>query len=206
MTRVGLRRHFAVGVCRVLRRAWGWRLTGTPPATKTGILIGAPHTSNWDFVAMLLITWQAGIAPKFLGKKELFRFPLGPLARLAGGIPVDRANPHSVIPALVAKVAAGEQFFLVITPDGTRGKKQFWKSGFYRLATDTGLPVTLCFIDRATRTAGFGPPLPVTGHVAADMQLVRDYYADKGGIHPDNKTEPVLRNERDLPRGRRDPE
>lgn len=169
------------------------------PDARAGILIGAPHTSNWDFLAMVLITWQAGITPKFLGKKELFTFPLGVLTRAFGGIPVDRSAAHALIPELTGRVAAGEEFFLVVAPEGTRSKGRYWKSGFYRLAMDTGLPVTLGFIDRATRTAGFGPTLQLTGEVSADMDLIRAFYADKNGIHPARRTEPRLRNERRQP-------
>ncbi len=182
-------------------RVWGllgWRFVGVAPTAKAGILLGAPHTSNWDYLAMLLITWHAGITPKFLGKKELFTFPLGILTRASGGIPVDRDSPQALIPELVRRVRNGEEFFLVIAPEGTRSKEKFWKSGFYRLAADTGLPITLGFIDRATRTAGFGPTLQVTGNVAADMDLLRAFYADKGGIHPAKRCEPRLRNERGL--------
>ena len=121
---------------------------------------------------------------------------MGVLARVSGGIPVDRDNPHALVSELVELVRHGDEFFLVIAPEGTRAKKDYWKSGFYRLAEDTGLPVTLGFIDRATRTAGLGPTLQVTGDVAADMQVLRDFYADKGGVHPANKTEPRFRVER----------
>jgi 1-acyl-sn-glycerol-3-phosphate acyltransferase len=144
---------------------------------------------------MLLITWHAGINTKFLGKKELFSFPFGAVARLAGGIPVDRGNPHALISELVGRVNSGEEFFLMVAPEGTRGRAKFWKSGFYRLAIETGLPISLGFIDRATKTAGFGPTFHATGNVRADMAIVRGFYSDKGGLRPLNKTEPRLRNE-----------
>lgn len=187
-----LRRRLTAGAWRLLR----WRFVGPPLDSRAGILIGAPHTSNWDYVAMLAICWHSGVAPKFLGKKELFRGPMGVLARLSGGIPVDRENSHALVAELTELVRHGDEFFLVIAPEGTRAKKDYWKSGFYRLAEETGLPVTLGFIDRATRTAGWGPTLHVTGDVAADMQILRDFYADKGGVHPANRTEPRFRVER----------
>jgi 1-acyl-sn-glycerol-3-phosphate acyltransferase len=166
------------------------------PAEGAGLLIGAPHTSNWDFVLMLAITWKAGVSAKFLGKDSLFRGPFAPIFRALGGIPVDRANPHGLVRDLVARVVAGEQFYLVVTPEGTRGKTEFWKSGFYYIAQETGLPVTLGFVDRTTMTTGLGPTIRVTGDKPADMDLVRAFYADKRGVRPERAGEPRLRDER----------
>ena len=163
-----------------------------PPS---GILVGAPHTSNWDWVAMLLLTWRDGVQARVLIKRELFRGPLAPLLRATGGIPLDRRNPGETVRALLAEASHDERFLLVLAAEGTRGKGDFWKAGFYRISQQTGLPVTLGFIDGPTRTMGFGPTFHPTGDVAADMNLVREFYADKHGIHPELRTEPRLRDE-----------
>jgi len=173
---------------------WTHRSEPLPPEG-VGLLIGAPHTSNWDFVFMLAVTWQLGIQSRFLGKLSLFRGPLGPLMRALGGIAVDRRNPTGLVDDVVTRVRAGERFFLVVTPEGTRGRAAYWKSGFYRIALDSGLPVTLGYIDRRTMTAGLGPTIPLTGDVAADMDRIRAFYADKSGLRPENRTEPRLREE-----------
>jgi 1-acyl-sn-glycerol-3-phosphate acyltransferase len=185
---------------RLLARAyWSvsrWTHRSEPvPRDGTGILVGAPHTSNWDFVLMLAITWQLGLHIRFLGKRSLFAGPLGPLMRALGGIPVDRADPAGLVDEVIARVRAGERFYLVVTPEGTRGRADHWKSGFYRIARDTGLPVTLGYVDGRTRTAGLGPTLHPTGDVAADMDRIRAFYADKTGLRPENRTEPRLREE-----------
>lgn len=173
-----------------------WTLRTEPlPAEGACLLIGAPHTSNWDFLFMLAITWRVGISAKFLGKNSLFRGPMGPLMRALGGIPVDRGHPQGIVDAVVARVRAGERFFLVVTPEGTRGKSACWKSGFYRIALDTGLPLTLGYVDRSTMTTGLGPSLHVTGDVGGDMDRIRAFYADKSGHNPQNRTEPRLRDE-----------
>jgi 1-acyl-sn-glycerol-3-phosphate acyltransferase len=174
-----MRRLFA----RLFWATSGWTLRSHPPEGGGGILIGAPHT------------WSHGVQARFLGKSSLFRGPLGPLARGLGGIPVDRSNPTGLVDDLVARVRAGEHFFLVITPEGTRSKRPYWKSGFYRIARDADLPLTLGFVDRSTRTAGLGVTLRLTGDVHADMDLVRAFYADKVGINPEGWTPPRLREE-----------
>ncbi|GAA1239447.1 1-acyl-sn-glycerol-3-phosphate acyltransferase [Microbacterium phyllosphaerae] len=172
-----------------------WTLTAESRPTRPTILIGAPHTSNWDFVLMLAIAWRLRIEVHWLGKSSLFRGWRGPIMRRLGGIPVDRADPVRVVNDVVAQVESGGVFGLVITPDGTRGGNEYWKSGFYRIARETGMPVTLGFVDRTTMTTGLGPTLDLTGDVAADMDRIRAFYADKAGLRPERRTEPRLREE-----------
>ncbi|MGX5696327.1 1-acyl-sn-glycerol-3-phosphate acyltransferase [Agromyces soli] len=172
-----------------------WTLVGAPAPTRPTVLIGAPHTSNWDFVLMLGIAWRLGIDVRWLGKKSLFDGWRGPIMRRLGGIPVDRTDPGRVVSDVVAKVRAGEVFGLVVTPDGTRSGHSYWKSGFYRIARETGMPVTLGFVDRTTMTTGLGPTIELTGDVAADMDAIRAFYADKAGLRPEHRVEPRLREE-----------
>ncbi len=184
-----MRKAFA----RLMLRLTRWQAVGHVPTT--GILVGAPHTSNWDWVAMVALTWRDGVAPKVLIKREMFRGPLAPLLRATGGIPLDRGNPGQTVRALLAAARGDETFVLVVAAEGTRKKGDYWKSGFYKIAQQTGLPISLGFIDGPTRTMGFGPTFMPTGDVAADMDLVRAFYADKHGIHPELRTEPRLREE-----------
>jgi 1-acyl-sn-glycerol-3-phosphate acyltransferase len=178
----------------------GWRLArltfvGEPPPRESGIIVAAPHTSNWDYLLMLGVTWRSGIRPRFLVKKETFKGPLGWLMKATGGIPVDRQNPAGTVRALLEEARGGEPFLLVIAAEGTRSKGEYWKSGFYRLATQADLPVTIAFVDGPTRTCGFGPTFTPSGDVRADMDLVRAFLADKHGLRPANRTEPRLREE-----------
>jgi 1-acyl-sn-glycerol-3-phosphate acyltransferase len=192
-----IRRKLAALVLRVVR----WRAVGEVP--RVGVLVGAPHTSYWDWVVMLVIMWNGGVSPRVLIKKELFSGPLGPLLRATGGIPVDREHPSALIRMLMTQARSDEPFLLVIAAEGTRKKGEYWKSGFYRIARAARVPVALGFVDRPTRTMGFGPSFVPTGDVRADMDLVRAFYADKHGIHPELRTEPRLREEDRPPRGTR---
>lgn len=144
---------------------------------------------------MLAIAWRLRIEVHWLGKNSLFRGWRGPIMRRLGGIPVDRSDPARVVNDVVAQVNSGGVFGLVITPDGTRGGNEYWKSGFYRIARETGMPVTLGFVDRTTMTTGLGPTLDLTGDVAADMERIRAFYADKAGLRPERRTVPRLREE-----------
>ena len=174
-------------------RLTGWTAVGDVP--RTGILVGAPHTSNWDFVMMLLVMWRGGVTPRVLIKKELFRGPLGWLLPRLGGIPIDRDNPGDVVRGLVREARSGEPFLLVLAAEGTRTKGGYWKSGFWRIGRAASLPIALAFIDGPSRTAGFGPTMRATADVVADMDAVRAFYRDKRGIHPERRTEPRLREE-----------
>jgi len=180
-------------LARFLLRVARWRTVGQVPTS--GILVGAPHTCYWDWVAMLLLMWSGGVSPRVLIKAEVMRTPLGPLLRANGGISVDRQNPGAVVRDLLAEARSGEPFLIIIAAEGTRKKGDHWKSGFYRIAQQTGLPISLGFIDGPTRTIGFGPSLRPSDDVVADMDQVRAFYADKHGIHPRLRTEPRLREE-----------
>jgi len=176
-----------------------WTLSTEPAPARPTVLLGVPHTSNWDFVLMLAIAWRLGIPFRWLGKESLFRGWRGRIMRGLGGIAVDRADPSRVVEEVVARIRHGEDFGLVVTPEGTRGSGSYWKSGFYRIAQDAGLPVTLGYVDRTTMTAGLGPTIELTGDVRTDMDLIRAFYADKSGLRPERRTEPRLREEDTAP-------
>jgi 1-acyl-sn-glycerol-3-phosphate acyltransferase len=180
-------------IARLIFRLSGWTMVGEVPST--GIFVGAPHTSNWDYIITLLVMWHGGTQPRILVKKEFFHGPLAWLLRLTGSVPVDRKNPAGVVDELVALAGNGKPLVLVLAAEGSRSKAEYWKSGFYRLSQQTGLPVLMGFVDGATRTAGIGPTLIPSGDITADMDKVRAFYADKNGFYPEQKTEPRLREE-----------
>lgn len=176
-----------------------WTLASEPAPDRPTVLLGVPHTSNWDFALMLGIAWRLGIPVRWLGKASLFRGWRGPIMSRLGGIPVDRSDPSRVVADVVARIRSGERFGLVVTPEGTRGAGAYWKSGFYRIAREAGLAVTLGYVDRTTMTTGLGPTIELTGDVSADMDVIRAFYADKSGLRPERRTEPRLREEDEAP-------
>ena len=182
-------------VARVFWACSSWRLVSEPAPDRPTVLIGAPHTSNWDFVFMLAITWRLDTRIRWLGKKSLFRGWRGPIMRRLGGIPVDRAAPSDVVAEVVDRIQSGDVFGLVVTPDGTRTDHTRWKSGFYRIAREAQLPVTLGYVDRTTKTTGLGPTIELSGDVSRDMDRIRAFYADKAGFRPEHRVEPRLREE-----------
>ena len=164
------------------------------------ILVGAPHTSNWDWVVTQLLAWDNGIRIRLLVKDSFFKGPLGVLMRATGAVELDRANPGATIRRLLEDQRSDETFLLGIAAEGTRTKGEYWKSGFYRIAQQTGLPITLAYLDAPSRTVGWGPTFHPSGDVRADMDLVREFFADKRGFKPDHATVPRLKEE-DRPPG-----
>lgn len=172
-----------------------WKLVSEPAPDRPTVLIGAPHTSNWDFVFMLALAWRLDMHFRWLGKKSLFRGWRGPIMRRLGGIPVDREAPSAVVGEVLERIRSGDVFGLVVTPDGTRKGHSYWKSGFYRIAREAQLPLTLGYVDRTTMTTGLGPTIELTGDVSNDMDVIRAFYADKSGVKPEHRVEPRLREE-----------
>ncbi len=180
-------------LARLLLRLARWQTTGTVP--RKGVLVGAPHTSNWDWVLTLLLGWDSSVRIRLLVKQEFFKGPLAPFFRWTGAVPLDRANPGETIRALLEDAETDDSFLLGLAAEGTRSKGELWKSGFYRISQQTGLPITLAFLDGPSRRVGWGPTFTPTGDVRADMDRIRAFYADKTGIRPEGFTQPRLREE-----------
>jgi len=162
---------------------------------KRGILVGAPHTSNLDWVLTMFLAWDSNVQIRLLVKESFFRGPLAPFLRWTGAVELDRDNPGATIKELLADAKTDETFLLGIAAEGTRSKGEYWKSGFHRISRQTGIPITLAFLDAPSRTVGWGPTFMTTDDVRADMDRIRTFYADKTGIRPELATPPRLRDE-----------
>lgn len=173
----------------------GWEFRGDLPALDKMIVVGAPHTSNWDFVVFLAALRHFGVSVGFLGKHTLFRPPLGTLFRSLGGIPVDRERPGGMVAEVTERFHAADRLVLVLAPEGTRKKTLFWHSGFLEIAHATGVPVVLAGIDYPSRTATIGPVLTHEGDVERFMSEARRFYEPMVGRHPRNQGRVRLRSE-----------
>ena len=109
-------------------RLFGWKLEGKLPKIDKYVLIGAPHTSNWDSVFGFLGAGAIGLRFKWVAKQSVFPGPLSPLLKYFGGIPVDRNVRSSVINKMVELFNSKKKFVLGIMPEGTRSKTEFWKT------------------------------------------------------------------------------
>ena len=173
---------------KLLARVWlwctGWRVEAIRPDTERFVLIAAPHTTNWDLPYMLAAAWSADIQPSWVAKHTIFRGPLGPFFRALGGIAVDRRNRNDAVQQVVDIFKARERLHLVIAPEGTRTRVDFWKSGFYWMAHRAAVPIAFGFLDYDRKVAGIGPAIEPTGDPVADMDEIRDFYEGIRGRYP----------------------
>ena len=144
---------------------------------------------------MLLFALHFGIRLRWVGKRESFRWPLGPLLRRLGGIPIVRAGGQGVVASTAEVFRDGAPLALAIAPDGTRSARDYWRSGFYHIARAADVPLVLSFLDWGARRAGIGPTLALTGDIAADMDRIRAFYAGMVGRYPAQTSRVRLREE-----------
>ena len=170
----------------LLLRITGWTVDGAFPPVPKLVVIGAPHTTNWDFIAFLAAKWYHDVRLSFMGKASLFRPPFGWLMRRLGGIPIERDESHSVVAAMADRFAATDHLWLVVAPEGTRGRQETWRSGFYRIAEAASVPILLAGVDFAQRRVVIGPTVQPSGDINADMDVIRAFYGDMSGKHPES--------------------
>jgi 1-acyl-sn-glycerol-3-phosphate acyltransferase len=182
---------------RLVLRLLGWRIDYVAPPEPRGILIVYPHTSNWDFVIGLLTKWAIGLPLRFVGKESLFRgftgATLGRLMRLWGGRPVDRHRASGAVEQLAQLMRSEPWFWLALSPEGTRRFQDHLRSGFYHLALATQVPVGLAYIDYGRRAVGVSRYERMTGDAETDLRLLRSFYADKRGRHPEQASKIAFR-------------
>ena len=172
---------------KILSKWMHWTIDDSqlPPESKL-ILLGAPHSSIWDFIVAWLFYRSLGGHPRVMIKKEFFFWPLGALLRSVGAIPVDRKTPFGVTRQVIEAMNASEEFSLCIAPEGTRKPVKRWKTGFHTIAKATGVPVYLGYFDWGTKHIGYGPRFECSDDAMADLMAVQQFYKDKGvkGKHP----------------------
>lgn len=185
---------------KLLSRIWcvlfRWRVVPLDHEIPTPcVVIAAPHTSNWDFFALIASARLNEVSIRWLGKQEMFRGPLGPLFRALGGVSVDRSAPGGLVGEMARLLQGDDDLMVVVPAEGTRSATDHWRSGFYRIAVEAEVPIQLSYVDGATRTSGFGPSLEPSGDLVADMDVIRAFYRDKVGIRAGRFRTPRLREE-----------
>lgn len=132
-------------ICQwVLYKRLGWKKDVAFELPEKYIICLAPHTSNWDLILGQLFEHAEGMKCNFLMKKEWFFWPLGPIFRRMGGIPVWRSKHTSMTDNLAEEAKKRESFGLCITPEGTRSLNPDWKRAF------TSLPSRLVCLSIST--------------------------------------------------------
>jgi 1-acyl-sn-glycerol-3-phosphate acyltransferase len=167
-----------------LLRLSGWKYSLKVEIPEKCVLCVAPHTSNWDFVIGMIFYKSIGRKPYVLMKKEWFFFPLKYLLNALGTIPVNRKKKSSISDQMIDVFRSKDQFQLAVTPEGTRKKNIHWKTGFYHIALNAGVPITLACIDYAKKEIRIMDNFYPSGDTKNDISKIKQYYKDVKGKHP----------------------
>jgi len=178
----------AVG--RGLLRLAGWARVGALPEIPKFVVCVVPHTSNWDFVIGYAAKMSLNLSASWLGKHTLFLGPMGPLLRAMGGIPVDRSAAHGVVGEAVEGFRTRDRLVLAVAPEGTRRRVERWKSGFYHIARQGGVPIVPVALDWGTRRLRIGPLLEPSGDEEADMERLISFFRTVRGRVPERAFPP----------------
>jgi 1-acyl-sn-glycerol-3-phosphate acyltransferase len=149
-----------------------------------------PHTSNFDFFIGFIYSRAFAIPfPNFLAKDSAFRGWIGKLGRKVGGIPVNRSERTNFVDQVAAEFQKRDRMILAITPEGTRSRTDYWKSGFYHMAMKANVPVIMAYIDYARKYIACGDVAEITGDMDADIAKIRAYFASVTPRHPERHGE-----------------
>ena len=147
------------------------------------VMIAAPHTSNWDALYARLALKALGVNVRLTIKDSYMKFPLGPFVRAMGGIGIDRrpkqaGEPRpSMVQVMTDLFKHHPELVMLVTPEGTRARQEQWKTGFYYVAVNAGVPIALAYMDYEQKKAGVGKIIHPTGNFEEDMAEIMDFYA-----------------------------
>lgn len=155
----------------------GWKLEGElAPEIKKCIMVGAPHTSNFDFGYSRAALYMMKRPTKYLIKQELINSPLGFIFKATGGVSVQRERSENLVQHMVDLLNRSEELVILLSPEGSRKLKGKWKTGFYHAAMQAKVPIVLSSLDYRKKIAHVGPAFHPTGNYIHDMQQVIEYY------------------------------
>ena len=165
----------------------GWKTVGEIPSdVRKCIIVGAPHTSNWDFIYARFGLYIFGYKIRYLIKDSMFKNPIAAwFFRITGGIPVNRSKSTNLTGDLAQLLNTEDTLYIAIPPEGTRKRVKRWKTGFYHIAIDCNIPIALAFLDYKRKQAGFLKILYPTGNMVEDFKLIESFYSPKMAANPD---------------------
>jgi len=171
-----------------LVKLMGWRISFNGLPSQQGVIIGYPHTSNWDFVVVMPVKWAVGLPVQFFAKDSLFRIPVfGSWLKSLGGMAIDRSSSRGVVGEMVNTLQQHKKddryFWVGLSPEGTRKRTEGWKSGFYQLALQADVPLGFLVIDYGKKTISIDTFMRLSGNPEADYQRFAEVYEGVKGCH-----------------------
>ena len=172
---------------RSILKVLGWRVEGQIPNLERILIIGAPHTSNWDFVIAMATALGLNIRLRWLGKHTIFKPGAVRLLKWLGGIPVNRSKPLDIVSHILNLVERERGIVIALTPEGTRKKVDKWKTGFLRMAEAIDCNVFMIGLDFAGKRVVLGEIFEPTGDHGTDLTAIMKYYKRYNGKFPNQE-------------------
>ena len=166
---------------KILKR-FGWKSIPFIISEPKAIILGAPHTSIWDFIVTYLYCISMGQKAYVLIKDTFFFWPLGPILKSLGGIPLKQGKGANFVLQVINAFKSRDRLYLAIAIEGTRKPVKQWKAGFHTIAKATGVPVYLGIFDWGHKEVGSCEKFEITDDAKADLKRVRQWYKDRGVI------------------------
>jgi 1-acyl-sn-glycerol-3-phosphate acyltransferase len=179
------RSAFAQWFGRTVLDVFGWRVVGELPNLERVLVIGAPHTSNWDFVYAMAAILGLNLKLRWLGKHTIFKFGVTWFMNWLGGIPVNRGKPESIVENVARLVERDKGIIIGIAPEGTRKKVEKWKTGFLRISTALDCPLFQVGLDFPNKLIVLDQLFYPTGDNDADIATLKAFYGKYTGKYPD---------------------
>lgn len=189
---------FAKGLADSLLKMTGWKVVGSFPTIPKYIMVGAPHTSNWDFPLAMMMMYSSGVRFNWVAKASLFKPPFGEIFKRMGGIPVWRDRKLNFTQQIVEAFHKAERMVVAIAPEGTRSLTTHWKTGFYYMALGANVPILMGFVDYSRKQVGAGPLLYPSGDLRSDFEKLRAFYSTKVGRYPEKAGKIEIRDDEAL--------
>ena len=170
---------------RLMLTAFRWQIKGEVANAPKFVMILAPHTSLWDFYVGLAGKLAVGLHSSWLVSAAYTWWPLGVFLRRLGGIPIYQDGSHNLVSQLVESFNENERMMVTHFPEGTRKKVGKWKTGFWHIAAQAGIPIQLVSFDYEKRITECGPVIEPSGDIEADMKIIQEFYQGVQAKHPD---------------------
>jgi 1-acyl-sn-glycerol-3-phosphate acyltransferase len=170
---------------RLLLSAFRWQIKGEVHNGPKFVMVLAPHTSMWDFYIALAGKLAVGLHSSWLISAAYTWWPLGVVLHRLGGISIHRNGTRNLVSQFVESFNKNERMMITLFPEGTRKKVGRWKTGFWYIASQAGIPIQLVRIDYETRTTECGPVIEPSKNIEADMKKIQEYYKGVQAKHPD---------------------
>jgi 1-acyl-sn-glycerol-3-phosphate acyltransferase len=145
----------------------------------------------------LILKVATGLPFRFVFKSSNNAGIPGWMLRGVGGVPVDRQNSQGFVSQMVNAFDEHDPFMIAILPEGSRSKMPFWRTSFYYIALEAGVPIVLGYGDYRRKVVGLGPVITPTGDIEADFEHFARFYSGVTAKNPHKQGQVRLKPKED---------